>query len=422
MAIVKVCGHCGRIIDHSWSKDGLCWSCNQDKKLHRITTPYKSDMSITTKTCTCCGRERPLQMFYREDSDKCEDCEDWSNSSYPTKFRKCTKCGKELPLYMFTNSQICVDGVTTICRWCSSVNYNYATKRSDVRLICAEMDLFDEKIKYADWNGMPMQLFYKKHNGVTPMPRGVQRWLAVQEMAKKRGLVEDAKAEEVEPTPPSEPQPPFPNNENENEKGQTPRPGIFEPIEVRKDWFRQSIVNAVNAKKVECEPKAIKEFYLYWSELTPSGDIMRFELEKTWETANRLQRWYLSHKEYNQFSSPPQAVTPTPLKVEPTPPPPTPKVEQPVEQAAYSPQTLTIRFKAGDKVVRLKDGIFLLEQLSGNLKGSLSSKGAEILYETTDGDMVADKDLFKNKREALERTKLAGIPEERLTYGNKPIK
>lgn len=381
-------------------------------------------MSITTKTCACCGRERPLQMFYREDSDKCEDCEDWLNSSYPTKFRKCTKCGKELPLYMFTNSQICVDGVTTICRRCSSVNYNYATKRSDARLICAEMGLFDEKIKYADWNGMPMQLFYKKHNGVTPMPRGVQRWLAVQEMAKKRGLVEDAKAEEVEPTPPSEPQPPFPNNENENEKGQTPRPGILEPIEVRKDWFGQSIVNAVNAKKVECEPKAIKEFYLYWSELTPSGDMMRFELEKTWETVNRLQRWYLSHKEHNQFSSPPQAAAPTPPKVEPTPPSPLPypKEEQPVEQATYSPQTLTIRFKAGDKVIRLKDGIFLLEQLSGNLKGSLSSKGAEILYETTDGDMVADKDLFKNKREALERTKLAGIPEDRLTYGNKPIK
>lgn len=111
------------------------------------------------------------------------------------------------------------------------------------------------------------------------------------------------------------------------------------------------------------------------------------------------------------------------LEQEPTPPPPppTPKDEQPVEQATYSPQTLTIRFKAGDKVIRLKDGIFLLEQLSGKAQVNMGEK-PEILYETTDGDMVADKDLFKNKREALERTKLAGIPEERLTYGNKPIK
>lgn len=167
---------------------------------------------------------------------------------------------------------------------------------------------------------------------------------------------------------------------------------------------------------------------------------MRFELEKTWETANRLQRWYLSHKEYNQFSSPPQAAAPTPPKIEqddidrlverlPYPPDSPqrtydlrpPKIKQPVEQATYSLQTLTIRFKAGDKVIRLKDGIFLLEQLSGKAQVNMGDK-PEILYETTDLDMVADKDLFKNKREALERTKLAGIPEERLTYGNKPIK
>lgn len=221
----------------------------------------------------------------------------------------------------------------------------------------------------------------------------------------------------------------------------TKRPKPTSAIEERKDW----LIKSIRESKGDYPKEMLNDFFLYWSELDANGLSMRFEKEQTWETSKRLRRWYMHSQKPSSNTPTPEpqrAVSPTPPKVEreqeptipypeepippkvePTPPPPpTPKEEQPVEQATYSPQTLTIRFKAGDKVIRLKDGIFLLEQLSGNLKGSLSSKGAEILYETTDGDMVADKDLFKNKREALERTKLAGIPEERLTYGNKPIK
>lgn len=218
------------------------------------------------------------------------------------------------------------------------------------------------------------------------------------------------------------------------------------PIKERKEWF----INSIRESNKDYPKDMLNDFYLYWSELTLNG-WMRFELEPTWDTIRRLGRWFMRHinthssdltssaqcavvptppkveqeptipyPEEPTQSSPTQAVAPTPPKVEPTPPP-TPKEEQPVEQATYSPQTLTIRFKAGDKVIRLKDGIFLLEQLSGKAQVNMGEK-PEILYETTDGDMVADKDLFKNKREALERTKLAGIPEERLTYGNKPIK
>lgn len=40
----------------------------------------------------------------------------------------------------------------------------------------------------------------------------------------------------------------------------------------------------------------LNEFYLYWSEPTPSGK-MRLQLEKTWETGRRLARWAKNNKE-----------------------------------------------------------------------------------------------------------------------------
>ena len=37
--------------------------------------------------------------------------------------------------------------------------------------------------------------------------------------------------------------------------------------------------------------EVIREFGDYWTEMTPSGLRMRFELEKTWETSRRLATW-----------------------------------------------------------------------------------------------------------------------------------
>lgn len=55
----------------------------------------------------------------------------------------------------------------------------------------------------------------------------------------------------------------------------------------RKARFRQELAEFVPHYGQEL----ICEFFDYWSELTPSGAKMRYELERTWETSRRLATW-----------------------------------------------------------------------------------------------------------------------------------
>ena len=55
----------------------------------------------------------------------------------------------------------------------------------------------------------------------------------------------------------------------------------------RKELFRKSLVPFVEQYGREM----IREFFDYWSELTPSRAKMRYELERTWETPRRLATW-----------------------------------------------------------------------------------------------------------------------------------
>lgn len=57
--------------------------------------------------------------------------------------------------------------------------------------------------------------------------------------------------------------------------------------EERKEQFRKSLVPFVDQYGREM----IREFFDYWSELTPSRAKMRYELERTWETPRRLATW-----------------------------------------------------------------------------------------------------------------------------------
>ena len=57
--------------------------------------------------------------------------------------------------------------------------------------------------------------------------------------------------------------------------------------EERKEQFRKSLVPFVEQYGREM----IREFFDYWSELTPSRAKMRYELERTWETPRRLATW-----------------------------------------------------------------------------------------------------------------------------------
>ena len=59
----------------------------------------------------------------------------------------------------------------------------------------------------------------------------------------------------------------------------------------REKKFEQSLVPFVISRGGTYEPTMIRAFFNYWTERNKSGTKMRFELEKTWETAKRLQTW-----------------------------------------------------------------------------------------------------------------------------------
>lgn len=58
-------------------------------------------------------------------------------------------------------------------------------------------------------------------------------------------------------------------------------------VALRRQRFYESL--AVFAGKYS--KGMLREFFDYWTELTPSGRKMRFELQKTWENSKRLATW-----------------------------------------------------------------------------------------------------------------------------------
>ena len=59
----------------------------------------------------------------------------------------------------------------------------------------------------------------------------------------------------------------------------------------REKAFEKSLIPFVSSRGGTYEPTMIRAFFNYWTEKNKSGTKMRFELEKTWETAKRLQTW-----------------------------------------------------------------------------------------------------------------------------------
>lgn len=59
----------------------------------------------------------------------------------------------------------------------------------------------------------------------------------------------------------------------------------------REKEFENSLVPFVKSRGGIYQPAMIRAFFNYWTEKNKSGTKMRFELEKTWETAKRLQTW-----------------------------------------------------------------------------------------------------------------------------------
>lgn len=60
-------------------------------------------------------------------------------------------------------------------------------------------------------------------------------------------------------------------------------------MELVKD--KEKFVAEILKLKTPSNADHIRNFVVYWTELTQDGNKMRFQLEKTWETRKRLQTW-----------------------------------------------------------------------------------------------------------------------------------
>ena len=70
-------------------------------------------------------------------------------------------------------------------------------------------------------------------------------------------------------------------------------------IEERKEKFKQEIANY----KDNYSSDILKQFFLYWVEPNKSKTKMRYELEKTWDTNLRLQRWDKNNSKFGKQDS-----------------------------------------------------------------------------------------------------------------------
>lgn len=68
------------------------------------------------------------------------------------------------------------------------------------------------------------------------------------------------------------------------------------PVEKRERTFRDSLIPFVSKYGEEM----IRAFCDYWTERNKSGTKMRFEMEKTWDTARRLVRWDMNNNKFKR--------------------------------------------------------------------------------------------------------------------------
>lgn len=68
------------------------------------------------------------------------------------------------------------------------------------------------------------------------------------------------------------------------------------PVEKRERTFRDSLAPFVSKYGEEM----IRAFCDYWTERNKSGTKMRFEMEKTWDTARRLVRWDINNNKFKR--------------------------------------------------------------------------------------------------------------------------
>jgi hypothetical protein len=66
-----------------------------------------------------------------------------------------------------------------------------------------------------------------------------------------------------------------------------------------KDWSKDDLVENLKEFKETYDKDVLNEFYKHWVEPSPSGK-MRLQLEKTWDTNLRLQKWMRTKEKYSK--------------------------------------------------------------------------------------------------------------------------
>jgi len=163
-----------------------------------------------------------------------------------------------------------------------------STNKTKEKSIKKETTLFDEVVK--DIN-IPFDAFwdaYKKKVG--EKGKLSKKWSKLKD--DERVLIMDYVPKYVMATPDKKfrknPETFLNNKSWLDELPQTDVTSFDKPIEERDAEFKDNL----RAFKKDYDSDMLSSFYAHWSERNETGDMMRFELEPTWELEKRLFNWH----------------------------------------------------------------------------------------------------------------------------------
>lgn len=81
------------------------------------------------------------------------------------------------------------------------------------------------------------------------------------------------------------------DNDNDNDNTKKTTKVVKERHSLSFDERKAAFQKSIEPYKGKYSSEMLNEFFPYWTEPTPSGKKMRFELEKTWEVGRRLATW-----------------------------------------------------------------------------------------------------------------------------------
>lgn len=81
------------------------------------------------------------------------------------------------------------------------------------------------------------------------------------------------------------------DNDNDNDNTKKTTKIVKERHSLSFDERKAAFQKSIEPYKGKYSSEMLNEFFPYWTEPTPNGKKMRFELEKTWEVGRRLATW-----------------------------------------------------------------------------------------------------------------------------------